>query len=284
MPMNPLQWRTPAKINTVLHILRKREDGFHEIYTHLVPVSLYDEITLSESASQAFQFTCSEAELAHAENLAVRVVRKFEQATQLTVSLHLHLHKNIPAGAGLGGGSSNAAAVLRALNYWYDLPLNEGQLAQIAAELGSDVPFFLSPRPTEASGRGEILTPLETFPHVEILLCKPAFNSSTSEAYQNCTPRHQEPPAAPTCHEELADQVGNQFSESLFLRHPELPRLCDLLREHGAFAAGVTGSGSAIFGLFAEVLTRNRALVDLLPLTEATLFPCHVLAEHRFHE
>ena len=144
MQLKPMRLFTPAKINTILRILSKREDGFHEIFTHMVPISFFDELTLQEHSMKHFSFRCNLRELEGPENLVWRALKLFEEASGRTVRLIIHLQKNIPAGGGLGGGSGNAAATLLALNRWYDEPLAEKELQELGDQLGSDVPFFLN--------------------------------------------------------------------------------------------------------------------------------------------
>ncbi|MGA1121146.1 MAG: 4-(cytidine 5'-diphospho)-2-C-methyl-D-erythritol kinase, partial [bacterium] len=189
---------TPAKINTILQILSKREDGFHEIFTHMVPISFFDELTLQEHSMKHFSFRCNLRELEGPENLVWRALKLFEEASGRTVRLIIHLQKRIPTGGGLGGGSGNAAATLLALNRWYDEPLAEKELEELGEQLGSDVPFFLNPRPTLATGRGNVLRSLQNYPLGEILLVIPTFSISTAKAYGDCKPKMYSPSASPT--------------------------------------------------------------------------------------
>ena len=241
---------TPAKINTILRILRKREDGFHEIFTHMVPISFFDELTLQEHSMKHFSFRCNLRELEGPENLVWKALKLFEEASGRTVRLIIHLQKNIPTGGGLGGGSGNAAATLLALNRWYDEPLAEKELQKLGDQLGSDVPFFLNPMPTLATGRGNILRSLPNYPLGEILLVIPSFSISTVKAYRMCKPKMCRPSASPNTLAELASKIENQFHESLFPSYPELNQICELLLECGALTAAVSGSGSTVFGLF----------------------------------
>ncbi len=137
MQLKPMRLFTPAKINTILRILSKREDGFHEIFTHMVPISFFDELTLQEHSMKHFSFRCNLRELEGPENLVWKALKLFEEASGRTVRLIIHLQKNIPAGGGLGGGSGNAAATLLALNRWYDEPLAEKELQELGGKLGA---------------------------------------------------------------------------------------------------------------------------------------------------
>ena len=282
MQLKPMRLFTPAKINTILRILSKREDGFHEIFTHMVPISFFDELTLQEHSMKHFSFRSNLRELEGPENLVWRAIKLFEEASGRTVRLIIHLYKNIPAGGGLGGGSGNAAATLLALNRWYDEPLAEKELQELGDQLGSDVPFFLNPRPTLATGRGNILRSLQNYPLGEVLLVIPTFSISTSKAYRMCKPKMYSPDASPNTLTELAAEIDNQFHESLFPSYPELNQICELLLECGALAAAVSGSGSTVFGLFDGSLERNFAMTQLKESTDYTLIPCKMLNFHNY--
>src|SRR2546429_4987852 len=155
--MQGIQELAHAKVNLFLRVLRRREDGFHEIETFIVPITLCDSLEL-ESAN-AFEFRCDEPGLAGDDNLVVRATRLFFSEINREPKIRLTLRKKIPHGAGLGGGSSDAAAALRALNRFFDAQLSNETLSSLAAKLGSDVPFFLNETAATCSGRGEIVMP-----------------------------------------------------------------------------------------------------------------------------
>ena len=282
MQLKPMRLFTPAKINTILRILSKRDDGFHEIFTHMVPISFFDVLTLQEHSMKRFSFRCNLQELEGPNNLVWRALKLFEEASGRTVRLIIHLQKRIPTGGGLGGGSGNAAATLLALNRWYDEPLSEKELQNLSDQLGSDVPFFLNPRPTLATGRGNILRTLQNYPLGEILLVTPTFKISTAKAYVMCKPRMHTHSILPTTLTMLASEIENQFHESLFPSYPELNRICELLLEFGALAAAVSGSGSTVFGLFDDYRERNFAMTKLQELTDYASIPCKMLSSHNY--
>ena len=270
---------SPAKINPVLQILRKRPDGFHELFLHLVPISLCDRLCFTSHSSGGLRFQSSGREVAVTpeRNLAVRAVRAFEQATQHTVHLELHLEKQIPDGAGLGGGSSDAATVLRILNRLYDSPLSVTALHTLAVELGADVPFFLEPQPCAATGRGETLQPLPDYPCLPLLVLKPPFSVSTAEAYANCQPLEEPQPLPPDSPQALCALLSNRFEVSLKSRFPQLEVLQAKLCSLGAIGASVSGSGSAVFGVFANGSIRDRAALKLHQAIDAEVFSCRML-------
>jgi 4-diphosphocytidyl-2-C-methyl-D-erythritol kinase len=251
----------PAKVNLYLKVLRRREDGYHELVSVMQPLTLAD-ILLAEPASHlTLECTTSEIPLGQS-NLIWRAVEKFAAATGLSVSVKFHLKKRIPVAAGLGGGSSNAAATLQLLNQGTGNPLDAARLKTLAAELGADVPFFLSPAPAVARGIGTDLSPLDLPPYWYVLL-NPGIPVSTKWVYDNLD------------HEALASQnvplleswdgarpgdwVANDLESVTYSRFPVLGELRLLLLEAGALAAGMSGSGPTLFGLFFRQDTALKA-------------------------
>ena len=179
-----MQLFAPAKINLSFKILRRREDGFHEIDTLMAPISLYDELTIEPNDS-GFEFFCDDPSLpANENNLVVRAVRTFFGEIKARPRARINLRKRIPHGAGLGGGSSDAASTLMGLNALQQNRLSFDRLRSLAASLGSDVPFFLCRSAARCRGRGEIVEPTPALPRLSLLLLKPAFGVPTAWAYQ----------------------------------------------------------------------------------------------------
>ena len=282
--------QTPAKINTLLYILGKREDGFHDLYMHMVPVNLYDTLTFTKNKNQGLKFQIKGASFLDSDedNLVVKAVRAFEQVSRTKVNYDILLEKKIPYGAGLGGGSGNAAGTLHALNYIFRNStesaglISPGTLHEITLELGSDVPFFIKPRPTEIRGRGEKIRDLPDYPKFHVVIIKPSFSISTFEAYQNCIPKRQEIFPSIRSFGDLNSQMNNQFESSLLVQYPVLSKLKTLLLENGAFGALVTGSGSAVFGVFNEKNKQKQAYKDLTCLQIGGIFFCETLVNHRY--
>ena len=183
-----LEKQSPCKVNLLLNILGRRADGFHELETVLQPVNLFDEL-IFERGGKGIQMTCSENNLpADSKNLVHRAAAVFLSAAQISAGVKIHLEKKIPLAAGLGGGSGNAATTLLALNELFGRPLAAEKLFEIAAALGSDIPFFLQNKPALATGRGEKIQPIEHFSGADgkaFLLIHPGFGISTPWAYQN---------------------------------------------------------------------------------------------------
>ncbi|MBF0352441.1 MAG: 4-(cytidine 5'-diphospho)-2-C-methyl-D-erythritol kinase [SAR324 cluster bacterium] len=276
--------KTPAKINTILQILYKRPDGYHDLFMHMVPISLFDTLEFFPETTGPIQLeeTGIRAGVDPEKNLVIKAVRLFEKQTRIKVSGTIKLHKTVPTGAGLGGGSANAAGVLVLLNQYYDQPLNHTDLHQLAQPLGSDVPFFLKPTPAEVHGKGEVLKPLAGYPELPLLVIKPPFSIPTVEAYRQCTPKPLQ--TIPQIHTlaELLGNLHNQFESTLFPAYPDLAQIKQLLLEHGALGALVSGSGSAVFGIFENELSRNQSIEYLRPQISGEIFSCKILENYSY--
>ncbi len=262
--MSTVVRQSPCKVNLLLNILRKREDGFHELETVMQPVQLCDLLTVGK-ASAGITLSCSNTALpVDGTNLVHKAATAFLKAAGITDGVTIHLDKNIPLAAGLGGGSGNAAHTLGALNELFDLPLSSAKLNELAAALGSDVPFFLQSRPALAYGRGEIVEPLAPFPVLRgthILLIHPGFGISTAWAYQSLA----QFPAALNGKVGRAQHLigllrgtdlaaaGRAFYNSLeapaLPKHPLLALYQEFLRASGAPAVLMSGSGSTTFAI-----------------------------------
>lgn len=246
----------PCKINLGLSILARRADGYHDIETLMYPVAaLCDALELIPSDEPGVRFSTSglPVEGAPEQNLCLRAYEAF-RARHPIGGVRMHLHKVIPMGAGLGGGSSDAASVVRALNDLFEKGLPPGELESIAAEVGSDTAFFVNSRPAFAQGRGERLEPFDIdLRGYRLLIVKPPFGVSTAEAYAGVTPAAAEISLAGLLRQPVAAWAGtltNDFEPSVFGRYPGLARLKEELYAAGALYASLSGSGSALFGLF----------------------------------
>ena len=158
--MIPQVLNAHAKVNLSLEVLGRRNDGFHEVNTRIVQISLSDELHFNPSKSGEFEFTCSEPSIPSDEgNLVVKAANAFRDKADINLPVHIHLEKSIPSGAGLGGGSSDAATTLKGLNKALGNKLSHDALHEIAASLGSDINFFLDGSVADCTGRGEMVTP-----------------------------------------------------------------------------------------------------------------------------
>jgi 4-diphosphocytidyl-2-C-methyl-D-erythritol kinase len=273
--------KSPCKVNLLLNILGRRADGFHELETIMQPVNLCDEITF-EPAKEGIALTCSDASLpVDAGNLIYRAAEKFFAAWSVEMwgasrGVKIHLDKKIPLAAGLGGGSGNAATTLLALNELFRNPLAPEMLSEIAASLGSDIPFFLQDKPALGVGRGEKIQPLENFPSLKgkaFLLIHPGFGISTPWAYQNLARF----PAALNGQKGRAQKLisllqtadlktaAAEFYNSLeapaFDKFPILQMYKEFLLAGGAQAALMSGSGSTTFAI-AENIPAAESLAE----------------------
>jgi 4-diphosphocytidyl-2-C-methyl-D-erythritol kinase len=257
--LNPMILFSPAKINIGLRILDRRKDGFHNLQSIMYPVGLCDILEISESknSDQGIQFTQSGIQLEEGsgKNLCVLACEKMKEKISLP-PLDLHLHKQIPVGAGLGGGSSNASTTLKALNSISGHPVSENLLLEMAADLGSDCPFFLYNHPMMMEGRGEILSVCKLdLPPAYLVLLFPNIHVSTQEAYAGVQPK------IPAQHlkdlvniplGEWKNHIRNDFEHSLFESYPLLSELKKKLYSAGALYASMSGSGSALYGIFSS--------------------------------
>ena len=237
-----------AKVNLFLRVLRRREDGFHEIETLMVPIALHDSIEIEPANS--FQFHCNEGELAGDDNLVVRAARLFFFETNRKPKVRLTLQKRIPHGAGLGGGSSDAAATLRALNRFFDAAIPNEKLQELAAQLGSDVPFFLDSGAAICSGRGEVVTPMTLPTPLNLLLLKPDFGIASSWAYSRWRANREstDPMYQPEKFGKLT--LINDLERGVFEKFIFLAQLKAWLRNQAEVGAALmSGSGSTIFAV-----------------------------------
>jgi 4-diphosphocytidyl-2-C-methyl-D-erythritol kinase len=254
-----------CKVNLLLNILGKRADGWHELETIIHPVSLCDRLTF-ERAGVRIRLRCSDPCLpVNSKNLVVQAAALFAKAAKLPrgEGLRIHLQKNIPVAAGLGGGSGNAAVTLLALNELFGHPLPVAKLSEMAASLGSDVPFFLQTGPALGAGRGEIIQPLDAFPAMRgycFVLVHPGFGISTPWAYQQLAGFPEAVHGSPGKARRLIallqtslEKAGAEFYNSLeapaLRKYPLLELFQQFFRENGAAATLMSGSGSATFAL-----------------------------------
>ncbi|MBI3920179.1 MAG: 4-(cytidine 5'-diphospho)-2-C-methyl-D-erythritol kinase [Armatimonadetes bacterium] len=259
----------PAKINLFLEVLRRREDGYHDLQTIFQSIDLHDVLTLQVTEG-GVRFACNVQELVNESNLCLKAV-KLLQSSQLAGTNHgvsIDLEKRIPWGAGLGGGSSNAAATLRALNYLWNLDLGETTLHDLARRLGADVPFFLLGGCALGEGTGESLRSVKTRNNYWILLVKPPFEVETAQAYKQLSlssrGASQSPRPLLAALEEGSIAEGgrllyNRLESSVMEFRPELRDIKTMLLEAGARSSLMSGSGSCVYGLFQDPASAERA-------------------------
>ena len=258
-----------AKINLGLKVLGRRPDGYHEILSVAQCVDLADVLYFESASSD--QLTCSLESLSTGpDNLVCRAVDAFRaRLDRPTQSFRIHLEKNIPIGAGLGGGSADAAAVLRALNRFYDQPFSNADLRQIAATLGSDIPFLVEGGTALLRGRGEMLEALSWEGSVFYVLAYPEVEISTAWAYGQLGPILTENSPyfnfivslSGGCvdHDRLFEVLENDFTPAVDRAYPIVAELRSQLDRVGARATLMSGSGSTVYGIFDDRTTASQA-------------------------
>ncbi len=264
-----MQLRAPAKINLSFRILRRRDDGFHEIETLMAPVSLYDEITIEPNES-GIQFDCDNASLSGSDNLVVRAAELFFERKNAKPAVRISLKKNIPHGAGLGGGSSDAATTLLGLNELFETRFSREELSDLAAQLGSDVPFFIYQSAATCRGRGEIVRPMKLKTPVSLLLLKPEFSVPTPWAYSRWMDSHDLPNISYTPQDFDGAQFVNDLERPVFEKFVFLAEAKRwLLQQPEVAVALMSGSGSTVFAVLKKGgdsdTLKERALNKLDP-------------------
>jgi 4-diphosphocytidyl-2-C-methyl-D-erythritol kinase len=237
----------PAKINLYLHVLGKRPDGYHELETLMAPISLGDTLDI-ELIAHGIEFSCSDPALGDAnENLATRAARLFLDELKLETGVRIHLEKAVPVGAGLGGGSSDGAAVLLALRERTGVKCDDATLGELAARLGSDVPFFIYRTPAVCRGRGEIIEPVTLKEKLQGLLVHPGFGVSTPWAYKTYAANPQ-PGETGRAFDGFA--LRNDLEPPAFSKYVWLPTVKAWFRQQSeVLDALMSGSGSSVFAL-----------------------------------
>jgi len=254
--MAKLEIKAPAKINIGLYITRKREDGFHDIETIFYPINLSDKIIIEDS--NRFYFTSSKKTLQNHTNLIVRAKKLIEEYSGKRMEYKIHLEKKIPLGAGLGGGSSDAAAVLKGLNTISELNLSGQDLLNLALKLGSDIPFFLDPKPAFAGGRGEVIKTLSFHIEQPIILVNSGIQVSSAWAYSKIKPKEHEFDLRKiksldlNSLKQLSTRLENDFEKVVFQKYPRVKEIKSMHYDLGAVFSLMSGSGSTVFGIYPD--------------------------------
>ena len=244
----------PAKVNLHLRVLHRREDGFHDLETLMVPLTLADDITVAISIGRTVKVTCDQADVPLGDdNLATRAAQLFSRATGQQFGAEIGITKRIPMGAGLGGGSSDAAAVLIALDALFKARLGPEGLENLAAQLGSDVAFFIRNTPAWCRGRGELITPFAMPEPLSLLLVRPPFGVETPWAYQRWAGSQS---VAPELEAEQTlgwVSIVNSLERPVFEKYLLLPTLKKwLLAQPETRVAAMSGSGSTMFAVLKD--------------------------------
>jgi 4-diphosphocytidyl-2-C-methyl-D-erythritol kinase len=284
----------PAKINLFFEVLNRRNDGFHEIETLMVPISLYDTLFLEDDENGTFSLTAHwskgielkqretarqtgavpEAELnllpQGDDNHALRAVRQLAADAGIVRGAKLRLVKRIPAAAGLGGGSSDAAAALVAANLVWKLNWPREKLEEVAAKIGSDVPFFIASRPAVCRGRGEQIDPIPRLPAMQLVVVRPPEGLSTPAVYRACRPGSPPKTIEPVLAafrsgspEKLGNLLHNRLLEPARSLSPWIDSTLEQLNKEKPLAIGMSGSGTTCFALCRSAFDARRCAARL---------------------
>ncbi len=267
----------PAKINLFLKVGHRLPSGYHEIHSLMVPVTLADILYLSLSIHSpkrhSIEITSNDASLPTSRgNLTYRALSILKEAGVDPGDVSIHINKRIPVGGGLGGGSSDAAAVLKGIDYLLNSHLSADTLRTLSLKIGADVPFFMIESACMVSGIGEILEPAKISCNLFLLLCFPGFSISTKKVFQafNLELTNAKAQVKMPCNPEERNggerdvwELVNDLETPVFEWHPLLGEICKKLKGFGALEARMTGSGSTLFGIFRKRATASRAMREL---------------------
>ena len=263
--MNSYQIKAYAKINLGLDVVRRLENGYHEVRMIMQTVGIYDELTLTRTESGITVTTDKEELPTDDGNLVYKAARLMMEAYGIPGGIHIHLNKNIPIAAGMAGGSTDAAAVFKGINRMYDLERPVTELMELGLKVGADVPYCILGGTALAEGIGEKLTSLNPAPECLVLVAKPPVNVSTKYVYEHLDAEgvavHPDIDGmADAIRRErlqgILDRMANVLEEVTVKKHPEIQELKDRMKELGAMNSLMSGSGPTVFGIFVD---ENRA-------------------------
>ena len=271
--MKNLHIKSFAKINISLNITKKREDGFHEIDSVMLPISLHDSLVVSKLKNSPDNFvTIDDFSIGtFSYNLATFSIEKMQNVYHFDDKFRILIHKVIPIQAGLGGGSSNAACTIKAVNSMLKLGASDEELIEIGKSLGCDIPFFIKCQPARVQGVGEILTPINVKNNYYVLVVKPELGCSTKEIYalsdsfdlKTCDLDKVVKALEDGDDEMLAANMYNALQESAIKMVPNIQTIIDELKDKGLKIVQVTGSGSAVFALSTDKKLLIKVLKEL---------------------
>jgi 4-diphosphocytidyl-2-C-methyl-D-erythritol kinase len=293
MPEKKLTLPSFAKINLLLRILGRRDDGFHELCTIFQTVTLGDELSFAESDEIAL--TCSDDRIPVGEtNLVMRAAVALREACGVRRGAKIHLEKRIPAPGGLGGGSSNAAVALLGLTRLWELEIDPETLLEIAGRLGSDVPYFFYGGTARATGRGTEIVSIDEVNEKFLLIVTPPVDVSTAAAFARVNAAHLTKESSKSilkiCQNEALrfdlrqSEPKNDFEPSVFEAHPEIRRVKEKLLEQGALRAALSGSGASVFAVFDKEETRQTTLKALDDETNWRKFAVATISRDQYRE
>ena len=260
-----IKFFSPAKINLCLHVTGKRPDGYHDLLSLMCCINLYDTLDISLGADKTEVICKYPGVPLDDANIAIKAANTFFRAININESVRIHITKRIPVGAGLGGGSSNAAAILLALNHYYDHPFSVDELISMGLSLGADVPFLIFRKPAIVSGIGEKIESFHGLPNRHLLLIYPGLSISTAEVFKKYDLRLTKIKNKIKIKILLKDAIKfesllwNDLETITVPGYPEIYDAKKALLSQGAQGALMTGSGSAVFGLFSDSIKAKKA-------------------------
>ncbi len=276
---------SPAKINLFLQVTGKRPDGYHELFSLMCCVDLFDTIIL-QFGGDKISIESSNSQIPLDEtNTAHRAASLFFKSLKMTAGLTVRIEKSIPVAAGLGGGSSNAASVLAGLNQHYRFPFSSSELMSMGLEVGADVPFFLFQKPAFASGIGEKLEAYQGTLPFRVLLLNPGVEVPTAEVYQNLKLRLTKckkiitKPSLKQSGFDASLHLCNDLEHVTIDKYPEIESLKQQLLKHGALGALMSGSGPTVFGLFSDPHKLEKARQAIGEHTRANVYIADIINE-----
>jgi 4-diphosphocytidyl-2-C-methyl-D-erythritol kinase len=282
-----------AKINLGLRVLGRRADGYHELQTVFQTITLYDELIFAATNDEHIELICNAPDVPTDEsNLVHRAAVSLRARFKLRRGARIEILKRIPAGGGLGGGSANAAVALLGLAHLWQVNTNHRELSELGAQLGADVPFFLTGGTAFGTGRGTEIQPLADGPKTHLLVVTPPVKISTAEAYKalnapaltkadrpaNVLISRMEADAARA----LVVELTNDFAPAIFRLQPEIARAHAALLQAGARAAALSGSGASVFGIFDSQAAQAQAANRLQAETSWQTFVCATLTRAEY--
>ncbi|HEX8723075.1 MAG TPA: 4-(cytidine 5'-diphospho)-2-C-methyl-D-erythritol kinase [Pyrinomonadaceae bacterium] len=283
-----------AKINLGLRVHGRRPDGYHEISTVFQTVSLRDTLTFRPARDASLRLSCTDARIpADETNLVLRAASALRERFGVRRGARIELEKVIPAGGGLGGGSADAAVALAALATLWELDTDAGELAELGARLGADVPFFLTGGTAAGTGTGTDIEPLEDAPKMHLCVVTPDVHVSTAEAYKALgAPALTKDDTAANLFvsraeagftDSLCGVTSNDFEAVVVRLHPEIGRAREALEEAGAAGASLSGSGASVYGVFESEGEAGRARARLAAAGEGwQVFACETLTRAEY--
>jgi len=272
--------QSPAKVNLFLRVVRKRDDGYHDILSLMQGISLYDEMRFDLKGDHIVVRCPGSALPEDRNNIVYRAAEVFLSSLSFHSGIEITIHKRIPVAAGLGGGSSNAATTLVTLNEMTGQRYSTDELMSMGAQLGADVPFFVFGKTALASGIGDRLKPVEGLPRLSLVLINPGFEVSTGTIYENLRLgltkepiKYRMPRFIKTSH--IVEGLYNDLEKVSLRLYPVLSKIKGLLTANGALGSLMSGSGPTVFGIFKNDDDAIKAEIRLRETQAGSVFRAH---------